>query len=88
MEPARYYAGSFVPGELLLLLRNLGGQAKLLVFSIWAENWAQMGQLGPGMFRNIMAFMICTMGTIVKLQERHADFPTSGMGMWIWNKTI
>jgi len=26
------------------------------------------------------------MGAIVELQEGHAEFTTSGMGMWIWNK--
>jgi hypothetical protein len=43
LEPAPY-TGSFVPGEVLLLVRNLGGKQSFFFFSIWAENWAQMGQ--------------------------------------------
>jgi hypothetical protein len=73
MVPARY-TGSFVPGEVLLLVRNLGKGKQSFFFSVWAENWAQMGQLEPGMFRNRMVFMICRIDTIVELQERSADF--------------
>jgi len=83
METARY-TGSFVPGEKFVVGEEFGGQAKLF-FSVWAENWAQMAS-GPGMFRNIMVFMICTMGAIVELREGRADFTTSGMGMCFWNK--
>jgi hypothetical protein len=102
MEPARY-TGSFVPGEVLLLVRNFGG-GKQSFFFLYGQKIGHKWASGPGMFRNIMVFMICTMGAIVELQEGHADlqqpewacgfarrtcrFTTSGMGMWICKKDM
>jgi hypothetical protein len=68
-----------------VVVEEFGGQAKRFFFHMGRKlghKWASW----PGMFRSIMVFMICTIGTIVDLQEGHADFTTSGMGMWIWNK--